>query len=79
LEILYKKQKDPKKTAEQYEILEKFKGSTLKGTRYVPLFNYFIDYKERGAFQVCSLSHPSRSCSELSISIGFAVVVGLRC
>eukprot|EP01102_Stenamoeba_stenopodia_P010924 TRINITY_DN3331_c0_g1_i2.p1 TRINITY_DN3331_c0_g1~~TRINITY_DN3331_c0_g1_i2.p1 ORF type:complete len:1070 (-),score=302.88 TRINITY_DN3331_c0_g1_i2:3045-6254(-) len=52
LEILYKKQKDPKKTAEQYEILEKFKGSTLKGTRYVPLFKYFVDHKEKGAFQV---------------------------
>lgn len=29
------------KTADEYEILEKFKGETLKGKTYLPLFPYF--------------------------------------
>ena len=31
------------KTAEEYEILEKFKGETLKGKTYLPLFPYFAN------------------------------------
>ena len=29
------------KTEEEYEILERFKGETLRGKRYLPLFPYF--------------------------------------
>lgn len=29
------------KTPEEYEILERFKGSALKGKSYLPLFPYF--------------------------------------
>ncbi|XP_069693675.1 isoleucine--tRNA ligase, cytoplasmic [Periplaneta americana] len=45
LEALYKKE-------DQYTILEKFKGSSLKGKRYVPIFPYFQDMEKKGAFQV---------------------------
>lgn len=34
---LYKNEK----THTQYTIIEKFKGSTLKGKKYKPLFNYY--------------------------------------
>eukprot|EP01100_Stratorugosa_tubuloviscum_P007126 TRINITY_DN2995_c0_g1_i1.p1 TRINITY_DN2995_c0_g1~~TRINITY_DN2995_c0_g1_i1.p1 ORF type:complete len:1143 (+),score=551.91 TRINITY_DN2995_c0_g1_i1:135-3563(+) len=46
---LYKKSKDNK--SEEYEILEKFKGSTLEGKKYIPLFNYFVE-KNKSAFRV---------------------------
>eukprot|EP01102_Stenamoeba_stenopodia_P019694 TRINITY_DN7494_c0_g1_i1.p1 TRINITY_DN7494_c0_g1~~TRINITY_DN7494_c0_g1_i1.p1 ORF type:complete len:999 (-),score=215.81 TRINITY_DN7494_c0_g1_i1:38-3034(-) len=57
LEIIYKKAKPQKDSTvkseeERYEILETFKGSALKGIRYVPLFDYFIERKQKGAFQV---------------------------
>ncbi|XP_071961257.1 isoleucine--tRNA ligase, cytoplasmic-like [Antedon mediterranea] len=42
-----------KKEAE-YEIIGKFKGSTLKGKKYKPLFNYFIELKKTGAFKICN-------------------------
>ncbi|XP_050314029.1 isoleucine--tRNA ligase, cytoplasmic [Anthonomus grandis grandis] len=35
-----------------YEILEKFLGKKLEGTKYQPLFPYFKEYAERGAFRV---------------------------
>jgi len=41
------------KTAEEYEIQERFKGATLEGKHYQPLFPYFLDrLKDRGAFMV---------------------------
>jgi len=40
------------KTEEEYEILERFKGETLRGKRYLPLFPYFSQLKGKGAFQV---------------------------
>lgn len=49
IEQLYtKKQKD------KYEVLEKFKGSTLVGKTYQPLFDYFAHFKAEGAFRVVS-------------------------
>ncbi|MCF0262086.1 MAG: isoleucine--tRNA ligase [Sphaerochaetaceae bacterium] len=33
-----------------YEILEEYKGSQLKGMRYEPLFDYFADLYDKGAF-----------------------------
>ena len=33
-----------------YEILEKYKGSKLAGMRYEPLFNYFANLYDKGAF-----------------------------
>ena len=40
------------KSENDYKILEKFKGSSLQGKEYVPLFDYFAHFKERGAFRV---------------------------
>ncbi|XP_005355232.1 isoleucine--tRNA ligase, cytoplasmic isoform X2 [Microtus ochrogaster] len=45
LSALYKLESD-------YEILERFPGASLKGKKYKPLFDYFIKYKESGAFTV---------------------------
>ncbi|KAF4524980.1 hypothetical protein B566_EDAN011908 [Ephemera danica] len=45
LEILFKNE-------DQYEILEKMLGSTLKGKRYKPILPYFAHLKEKGGFQV---------------------------
>lgn len=40
------------KTPEEYEILDKAKGSTYKGHAYKPLFNYFVDKVNNNAFKV---------------------------
>ncbi|XP_033647297.1 isoleucine--tRNA ligase, cytoplasmic-like [Asterias rubens] len=40
------------KGEDEYEILDKFKGSVLKGKGYKPIFNYFIELKKTGAFRV---------------------------
>ncbi|XP_075405943.1 isoleucine--tRNA ligase, cytoplasmic isoform X2 [Tenrec ecaudatus] len=45
LSALYKMDND-------YEVLERFPGSYLKGKKYRPLFDYFAKYKECGAFTV---------------------------
>ncbi|KAM9206671.1 isoleucine--tRNA ligase, cytoplasmic isoform 2-T2 [Dugong dugon] len=45
LSALYKVEND-------YEILERFPGAYLKGKKYRPLFDYFLKYKENGAFTV---------------------------
>ncbi|ODN00370.1 Isoleucine--tRNA ligase, cytoplasmic [Orchesella cincta] len=45
LDILYKK-------PEEYKVLDKFPGAKLKGEEYEPLFDYFIQVKERGGFRV---------------------------
>jgi isoleucyl-tRNA synthetase len=47
--------KDPKKA--KYTILERFKGSTMKGWKYEPLFDYFYkDFKDVG-FQVLNADY----------------------
>ncbi|XP_013398434.1 isoleucine--tRNA ligase, cytoplasmic isoform X2 [Lingula anatina] len=40
------------KTPQEYTILDKFKGITLKGKKYEPLFPYYKERKARRAFQV---------------------------
>jgi len=40
------------KTEDDYEIIKKFKGSTLEGRKYKPLFNYFLKMQKRGAFKI---------------------------
>uniref|UniRef100_A0A0B7BCJ2 Isoleucine--tRNA ligase, cytoplasmic n=1 Tax=Arion vulgaris TaxID=1028688 RepID=A0A0B7BCJ2_9EUPU len=41
------------KTEEEYSILEKFPGKKLEGKEYIPLFDYFKQYKQlTGAFRV---------------------------
>ena len=40
------------KKGHDFEILKELKGSDLVGLKYEPLFNYFEDQKELGAFQV---------------------------
>lgn len=36
----------------EYEILERFKGKTLEGKEYVPLFDYYKERREDGCFRV---------------------------
>ena len=36
----------------KHKVLEKFKGSTLEGKSYVPLFDYFLHFKQRNCFTV---------------------------
>lgn len=38
------------KSADEYEILEKFKGEVLKGKTYLPLFPYFAHVSSYVAF-----------------------------
>ncbi|XP_050186635.1 isoleucine--tRNA ligase, cytoplasmic [Myiozetetes cayanensis] len=40
------------KSDNEYEILDRFPGIALKGKKYKPLFEYFIQCKEKGAFTV---------------------------
>ncbi|XP_037626556.1 isoleucine--tRNA ligase, cytoplasmic [Sebastes umbrosus] len=40
------------KSEGEYTILDKFPGKTLKGKKYKPLFPYFAECGEKGAFQV---------------------------
>lgn len=36
----------------EYEVIERLKGASLEGKRYHPLFQYFADRKDKGAFRV---------------------------
>lgn len=47
LDTLYKNVKKA-----DFKILEKFKGSTLAGKRYIPLYDYFKSFSDRGSFTV---------------------------
>jgi len=38
----------------EFEIVEKMKGSALKGIEYIPLFDYFGSRKGQGSFVVCN-------------------------
>ncbi|NXI87445.1 SYIC protein, partial [Rhipidura dahli] len=40
------------KSDSEYQILDRFPGIALKGKKYIPLFEYFIQCKEKGAFTV---------------------------
>uniref|UniRef100_UPI00358F330E isoleucine--tRNA ligase, cytoplasmic isoform X1 n=2 Tax=Myxine glutinosa TaxID=7769 RepID=UPI00358F330E len=40
------------KTPEEYTITDRFKGADLKGKTYIPLFEYFIQLQQNGAFRV---------------------------
>jgi isoleucyl-tRNA synthetase len=40
------------KKPEEYKVLDKFPGEKLKGEEYEPLFDYFIEYREKGGFRV---------------------------
>ena len=40
------------KKPEQYEVVTEFKGDTLKGVSYEPIFPYFADKRAEGAFRV---------------------------
>lgn len=40
------------KAPDEYEVLERFKGSAMEGKTYKPLFSYFLHMKERGAFRI---------------------------
>lgn len=45
LSALFKKPQD-------YEVLDKFKGITLRDKTYVPLFDYYASWKSKGAFRI---------------------------
>ncbi|MDC7234653.1 MAG: isoleucine--tRNA ligase [Spirochaetales bacterium] len=47
------------KSEEDYEILWTKKGSDLKGLSYEPIFGYFLDRKEQGAYKVFTGDHVS--------------------
>ncbi|OPJ76325.1 isoleucine--tRNA ligase, cytoplasmic [Patagioenas fasciata monilis] len=40
------------KSDSEYEVLDRFPGIALKGKKYKPLFEYFIQCKDKGAFTV---------------------------
>jgi isoleucyl-tRNA synthetase len=40
------------KTPDEYQIARRFKGRELNGRTYIPLFPYFADLKNRGAFKI---------------------------
>lgn len=42
------------KKEDEYQVLETFTGSQLVGTHYVPMFDYFADRRQKGAFRVIS-------------------------
>ncbi|KAK2786621.1 isoleucine--tRNA ligase [Onygenales sp. PD_12] len=52
LRTLYK---DPKKA--KYKVLDRFKGSTMKGWRYEPLFDYFYEEFKEVGFQVVNATY----------------------
>ena len=45
------------RNADEYEIVDRMKGSTLVGQRYEPLFGYFVDAEEKGAFIVLAADY----------------------
>jgi len=45
------------KTQEEYEILDSFLGKELEGKEYIPLFDYFEEYKNLGAFKILLGDH----------------------
>ncbi|AHH11037.1 isoleucine--tRNA ligase [Borrelia coriaceae] len=36
----------------KYKVIEQFKGEHIKGIEYEPIFNYFLNQKDKGAFKV---------------------------
>lgn len=42
------------KKPEQYELVEEMTGAQLAGKRYEPLFPYFAELVDRGAFRICT-------------------------
>mmetsp|Transcript_13786 Transcript_13786/g.54523 ORF Transcript_13786/g.54523 Transcript_13786/m.54523 type:complete len:1146 (-) Transcript_13786:51-3488(-) len=52
-----KKAKKGAKVELPYKILEKFKGATLKGKQYVPLFDYFKEFGDNGAFRIVTADY----------------------
>ncbi|OAX85372.1 isoleucine-tRNA ligase [Emergomyces africanus] len=52
LKTLYK---DPKKA--KYQVIERFKGSTMKGWRYQPLFDYFYEEFKDVGFRVLNATY----------------------
>jgi isoleucyl-tRNA synthetase len=49
------------KKEEDYTVLAKMKGSDLKGLTYKPLFPYFANMKEQGAFRVLNDTYVTES------------------
>ena len=45
------------KDASEYEIVARMKGSDLVGNKYEPLFNYFAEAQEKGAFVVLAADY----------------------
>ncbi len=47
------------KDSSEYSIISKFKGSSLLNKTYIPLFPYFADLKEEGAFRIVTADYVS--------------------
>lgn len=47
------------KEAAEYQIIQNLKGTDLKGLTYIPLFDYFKEKKEEGAFRVVNADYVS--------------------
>lgn len=45
------------KNPEEYQVLAKMKGAELVGARYLPLFDYFADLANEGAFKVVTADY----------------------
>ncbi len=63
------------KNADDYEVVEHFKGNDLVGRGYSPLFPYFADLKKVGAFQVVTADYVTveDGCGIVHTASGFGV------
>lgn len=63
------------KNAEDYEVVERYKGTDLVGRGYTPLFPYFKDLKKLGAFSVVTADYVTveDGCGIVHTASGFGV------
>lgn len=63
------------KDGKGYEVVERIKGSEMKGMTYEPLFPYFADLKKQGAFVVVNADYVTTEdgCGIVHTASGFGV------
>ncbi len=63
------------KNADDYEVVERYKGTDLVGRGYTPLFPYFKDLKKLGAFSVVTADYVTveDGCGIVHTASGFGV------
>lgn len=52
-----KKKKGKEETGPLFTVVEEFLGATLKGRKYVPLFDFYKEWEQKGAFQVLTADY----------------------